>query len=66
LDPEEIKIVSLETTWNSGKGTGLSWNCIRLWGQRASLTATEVYLYYRAGVYFVTPYSFTPLKCSSL
>jgi hypothetical protein len=30
LDPEDIKIVSLGTIWNCGKGTGLYWADIRL------------------------------------
>jgi hypothetical protein len=32
LDPEDIKILSLEAICNFGKGTGLSWADIRLWG----------------------------------
>ena len=34
LDPEIIKILSLGGTWNFGKGTGLSWADIRLWGTK--------------------------------
>jgi hypothetical protein len=34
LDPEAIKILSLEAIWNFGKGTGLHWADIRLWGTR--------------------------------
>jgi len=34
LDPEDIKILSLGATWNFGKGTGLSWADIWLWGTK--------------------------------
>jgi hypothetical protein len=34
LDPEDIKILSLGAIWNFGKGTGLSWADIRLWGTK--------------------------------
>jgi len=34
LDPEDIKILSLGAIWNCGKGTGLSWVDIRLWGTK--------------------------------
>ena len=36
LDPEDIKILSLGAIWNRGKGTGLSWADIRLWGTKGS------------------------------
>ena len=32
LDPENIRILRLGAIWNFGKGTGLSWADIRLWG----------------------------------
>ena len=34
LDPDDIKILSLGAIWNFGKGTGLSWADIRLWGTK--------------------------------
>jgi len=34
LDPQDIKILSLGAIWNFGKGTGLSWVDIRLWGTK--------------------------------
>jgi len=34
LYPEDIKILSLGTIWIFGKGTGLSWADIRLWGTK--------------------------------
>jgi hypothetical protein len=34
LDPEAITILSLGVIWNFGKGTGLSWVDIRLWGTK--------------------------------
>jgi hypothetical protein len=34
LDPEAIKILSLEAIWNFSQGTRLSWVNIRLWGTK--------------------------------
>jgi len=34
LDPEDTKILNLGAIWNFGKGTGLSWADIRLWGTK--------------------------------
>jgi len=34
LDQEDIKILNLGAIWNFGKGTGLSWADIRLWGTK--------------------------------
>ena len=34
LDPEDINILNLGTIWNFGKGTGLSWVDIKLWGTK--------------------------------
>jgi len=34
LDPEDIKFLSLGAIWNFGKGTGLFWADIRLWGTK--------------------------------
>jgi hypothetical protein len=34
-DPEDIKILSLRAIWNLGKGTGLPWLDIRLWGTKS-------------------------------
>jgi len=34
LEPEDINILSLGAIWNFGKGTGLSWADIRLWGTK--------------------------------
>ena len=37
LDQEDIKSLSMGVIWNFGKGTGLSWADIKLWGTRARL-----------------------------
>jgi hypothetical protein len=37
LEPEDIKSLSLETIWNSGKGTGHPWTGIRLCGTKGML-----------------------------
>ena len=34
LDTEDIKILNLKAVWVFGKGTGLSWVDIRLWGTK--------------------------------
>jgi hypothetical protein len=34
LEAGDIKILSLGAIWNFGKGTGLSWAYIRLWGTK--------------------------------
>jgi len=34
LDSEDIEILSLGVTWNFGKGTGLCWADVRLWGAK--------------------------------
>jgi hypothetical protein len=36
LYPEDIKILNPEAIWNFGKGTGLSWADIRLWGTKGN------------------------------
>jgi len=33
LDPEDIKTLNLGAMWTFGKGTGLFWAYIRLWGK---------------------------------
>jgi hypothetical protein len=33
-DPEDVKSLNLGAIWDSGKGTGLPWTDIKLWGMK--------------------------------